>query len=230
MKHHDLTVETLGSGPAVLAVHGGRGPGSMRHLVARLGADHEVLLPTHPGWDGQSRDPAIASVPDLARRYLRLLLDADLSDVTVVASSFGGWVAAELALLAPRDAIGRLVLLNPVGPAPTPSEMGQRRLPEAPAVVDPSLDLVRSYTGPAMSSPDLSERLGAVEQPTLVVWGADDPVLPPAYGQRMAADLGNATCTFIPGAGHLPHEDAPEQTLAAIRGFLDRTRMTTVVR
>ena len=81
-----------------------------------------------------------------------------------------------------------------------------------------------------MCSPDLSERLGAVAQPTLVVWGADDPVLPAAYGQRMANDLGNATYLVVTGAGHLPHLDAPERTLAAIREFLDRTSMTTVTR
>jgi pimeloyl-ACP methyl ester carboxylesterase len=202
----------------------------MRQLAARLGVDHEVLLPTHPGWEGQPRDPAIASVPDLARRYLTLLLDANLADVTVVASSFGGWIAAELALLAPREVIGRIVLLNPVGPAPTPSEKTWSRQVRGPELAEPSLDLLRSYTGPAMCSPDLSERLGAVAQPTLVVWGADDPVLPAAYGQRMANDLGNATYLVVTGAGHLPHLDAPERTLAAIREFLDRTSMTTVTR
>lgn len=230
MNDHDLAAETFGSGPAVLAVHGGRGPESMRQLARQLGVDHEVLLPTHPGWEGQQRDPAIASVSDLARRYLTLLLDAKLSDVTIVASSFGGWIAAELALLAPRDMIGRIVLLNPVGPAPTPSERAHSRQVPGPEGGDPSLDLMRSYTGPAMCSPDLSERLGAIGQPTLIVWGADDPVLPAAYGQRMATDLGNATFLTVTGAGHLPQVDAPEQTLAAIRGFLSPRSMTTVTR
>jgi len=218
-----LSVRIVGSGPAVLVVHGGRGPESMRQVTERLRVDHTVLLPTHPGWDGQPRDPAIRSVPDLARRYLQLLRDAALRDVTVVASSFGGWVAVEMALLAPHGVLGRMVLLNPVGPAPAPHEMTQRGSGQAPRPVDPSLELVRSYTGPAMCSPDLSERLAAVKQPSLVLWGADDPVLPVAYGQRLAADLGNATCVVVPGAGHLPHEDAPERTLAEIRSFLDQT-------
>jgi len=226
MTHHDhLAVRTPGSGPAVLVVHGGGGPDSMREVVQRLGVDHEILLPTHPGWDGQPRDPAVRSVPDLARRYLRLLLDSHLSDVTVVASSFGGWVAAELALLAPRGVVGRLVLLNPVGSAPTPEEMAQQRSAQPPADPNPSsLDLVRSYTGAAMCSPDLSRRLAAIDQPALVVWGDGDPVLPLAYGQRMAGDLGDATCVVVPGAGHLPHQDAPEPTLAAVRDFLEVAR------
>jgi len=223
-------VQILGTGPVALVLHGGGGPSSMRQVVERLSADHEVWLPTHPGWDGQPREPALTSVADLAGHHLALLLDAGLSDVTVVASSFGGWVAAELALLAPRDVVGRMVLLNPVGPAPTPSEMAGRRPPREPAAAAPSLDLVRSYTGPAMCSPDLAERLGAIEQPTLVVWGAEDPVLPPAYGQRMAADLGDGTCVVVPNAGHLPHQDAPEPTLAAVRGFLDRARVAPVTR
>ncbi|MCZ4516882.1 alpha/beta hydrolase [Rhodococcus ruber] len=232
MNHHNLAVQTFGSGArsAILAIHGGRGPGSMQQLAARLGVEHEVVLPTHPGWDGQPRDSAISSVPDLAQRYLTLLLDANLADVTVVASSFGGWIAAEMALLAQPEVIGRMVLLNPVGPAPTPSEIARQSPTRSTEVPDPYMDLVRSYTGPMMCSPDLSERLGAVAQPTLIVWGADDPVLPPAYGQRMATDLADATCLVVPGAGHLPHLEAPEQTLTAIRGFLDGTSMTTVTR
>ena len=111
-----------------------------------------------------------------------------------------------------------------------PAEMaGQTRTPSSPGM-DASLELVRSYTGPAMCSPGLSARLAAVEQPTLIVWGADDPVLPPAHGRRLAADLGDATCVVVPGAGHLPHEDTPEQTLAEIRTFLDRTPVAQVQR
>ena len=75
-----VAVRTLEPGPAVLAVHGGGGPPSMRQIVEGLSVDHEVLLPTHPGWAGQPRDPAIRSVPDLAQRCLRRAVTlADLS-------------------------------------------------------------------------------------------------------------------------------------------------------
>lgn len=194
----------------------------MGSVVESLSADHHVLMPTFPGWDGQPRDPAVRSVADLARCCADLLMDRELFDVTVVASSFGGWVATELALMAPPAMVGRMVLLNPVGPEPTPQELAARPAMVAPAGGGPSMDLVRSYTGPAMCSPDLSGRLHAVDQPTLVLWGADDPVLPAAYGHRIAANLGRAQCVEIPGAGHLPHVDAPLATVTAIRDFLAR--------
>ena len=52
-------------------------------------------LISQPGWKG-------LSVPALAQLYVDLLERLDLNGVTVIGSSFGGWVAAEIALLANR--------------------------------------------------------------------------------------------------------------------------------
>lgn len=38
-----------------LVLHGGAGPVSVAPLVAHLAANHRVLDPTHPGWDGTPR-------------------------------------------------------------------------------------------------------------------------------------------------------------------------------
>jgi pimeloyl-ACP methyl ester carboxylesterase len=57
-----------------------------------------VLLPTHPGFDGTPKPGGLTSVTRLAQAYVRLLEQLDLSDVTVIGNSFGGWLAAEIAL------------------------------------------------------------------------------------------------------------------------------------
>ena len=58
----------------------------------------------------------------------------------------------------------------------------------------------------------------------LVVWGAEDPVLPISVGESVVRDLGPET-TFItvPRAGHFVVEEAPEVVVPAIAGFLRTT-------
>src|SRR5262249_25596882 len=80
----------------------------------RRGPRARVVVPTHPGFAGTVRPPRIARVDDLALAYLALLDALDLSEVVVVGNSFGGWLAAELALRGSRR-IASIALLNAVG-------------------------------------------------------------------------------------------------------------------
>lgn len=60
------------------------------------------------------------------------------------------------------------------------------------------------------------------EQPTLVIWGARDPVLPLSVGEAAVRDLGPRTdMTTVPDAGHFVVEEAPQTVLPAVRTFLD---------
>lgn len=55
----------------------------------------------------------------------------------------------------------------------------------------------------------------------LVVWGSDDLPMPLHVGEAVVRDLGpQATMLTVPGAGHWPHEEAPEVVLPAIAEFL----------
>lgn len=55
----------------------------------------------------------------------------------------------------------------------------------------------------------------------LVLWGADDPVLPVGTGESVVRDLGpDAVMVTVPGAGHFVVEEAPEVTLEVLHDFL----------
>src|SRR3954463_11808759 len=97
-----------------IVLHGGGGVQTVKNIADHLSPSMDVLLPTHPGWDGTARPDSIADVGDLAQHYLDLLAERDLSDVLVIGSSLGGWTAAEMAA---RDGsrIGRIVLIDAVG-------------------------------------------------------------------------------------------------------------------
>ena len=233
----------------VLVLHGGGGPRTVAPIVSHLGATRFATAPTHPGWDGTERPDSIASVADLAHTYLDALVEHDERDVVVVGSSIGGWIALEMAVQSTTDEryagrLGAVVVIDGVGavvegqPVADFFALDARGLAEA-AWHDPE----RGYQDPAastdeqraaqqangrtmaaiagtMSDPTLLGRLGAVQVPTLVVWGASDRIVTPAYGRAVAAAVPGAEFAEVPAAGHLPHLEAPEATWAVIDPFI----------
>ncbi|WP_326551101.1 alpha/beta fold hydrolase [Micromonospora sp. NBC_01813] len=79
-----------------------------------------------------------------------------------------------------------------------------------------------------ISPVDAGEQLGNVTRPTLIVQGTLDPdwVSPQAEGEAIVADLpaGLGRLEMIDGAGHYPHVQYPQQTLAAVLPFLAGVR------
>lgn len=115
-----MTLLTLTShGPAtgrpVLVLHGGGGPTTVAPLAEHFAATAQVLLPTHPGWNGTPRPGHFLRVADLAAAYLDLLRERDLSDVLVIGSSLGGWIAAEMATADTGSRISGIALVDAVG-------------------------------------------------------------------------------------------------------------------
>ena len=63
----------------------------------------------------------------------------------------------------------------------------------------------------ALAEVDLSDRLAAIEAPTLVVNGAEDPVAPPEAGARLAASISGARHVTIAGAAHIASAEQPSE-------------------
>lgn len=237
----ELTITDVGEGPAVLLLHGGAGPMSVAGFATLLAENgFRVITPVHPGFAGTPRRTGTTDVPGLARMYAAVLGELDLSGVTVVGSSFGGWIAAELALLAPAR-VGALVLIDAIGIdvaghpvanvlALTPDEITDLAFHDAdrfrvnPATLPPEVQAamaadgaaLAAYTGGSPSDPTLAGRLGGIHAPTLVLWGASDGIVDPEFGRAYAAAIPGARFELIPEAGHQPQLEAPEPTLRAI--------------
>jgi pimeloyl-ACP methyl ester carboxylesterase len=71
-------------------------------------------------------------------------------------------------------------------------------------------------------------KLGAwvkdVCQPTLVITGDDDRIVPTAQSIRLAGELPNAELVVIPSCGHVPQEECPRPFLTAVKGFIAHIR------
>ncbi|MGP3968310.1 alpha/beta fold hydrolase [Streptomyces sp. 6N223] len=244
----DDTVSLLrgGSGDPVLFLHSAGGAGTWMPLHAKLAEGFDVIAPDHPGFAGSGDFPALEDVQDLAFHYADLIAALGLSSVTVVGTSFGGWIAAELAAYRPA-LVDKLVLVDPIGLYVEGAPIGdlfamspQEKM--ATLVADPSklaglfpddpdvdtvLALARneaSFTRfawqPFCHDPRLPRMLPRITAPTLVLWGELDALVPVAHGERYAELIPGARLEVLPGVGHAASLECPDELAARISDFV----------
>jgi pimeloyl-ACP methyl ester carboxylesterase len=231
-------------GRPVLILHGGGGPQTVASIAAGLSRAH-VIVPTHPGFEGEPRPEWFNSIDDLAFAYLELLERLNLRNVLVIGSSLGAWIASTMALRDTTQLIRGLVLVNGVGiqvdghPVPdvstlTPAELSALSFhnPAAfrinPSTITPEQIAARKANTETLYVYDsqrlggdtkLQRRLKHVKIPVLVVWGESDRVADLEYGRVYAQSFPNARFEPIPEAGHLPQIEQPEPLLNVVRKF-----------
>jgi pimeloyl-ACP methyl ester carboxylesterase len=169
--------------------------------------------------------------------------------IDLVGQSLGGWIAAELATRNCSH-LKSLVLLAPAGirvkgfPSGdnfiwSPEEAArnlvhdqayaERAIAAAAAANEAEADraLVNRYAAarlawePRWFSPALERWLHRIKAPTLVLWGADDKLLPPRYAEVWRAEVPHAEVEIIPACGHLMHVEKAEVVANRILAFTD---------
>ena len=73
----------------------------------------------------------------------------------------------------------------------------------------------------AYKSSGPGEKLGSIKVPVLVITGGDDRIVPPEASEKIADEISHAELVVIPNAGHLPHEETPEEFLEVVIDFLE---------
>ena len=243
----NLHVAFAGSGRPVLVLHHDIGRPEPALFDDALARTCSVLAPSHPGYDRSSRPDWMRSVRDIAVVYQWLLGERDLArDVTLVGLGFGGWIAAEMATMAPR-AFARLVLVGAMGIKPERGEIADQALLSYIDYVrrgfadqrafdrlfgaEPATgqleqwDLNREMTfriawKPYMYNPTLPHLLGGVRTPALIVWGRDDRVVPLECGERYQKALPHARLEIIEHAGHFVDMEQPDQLASLVTRFV----------
>ena len=59
-----------------------------------------------------------------------------------------------------------------------------------------------------------------IATPTQIIWGADDPVSPPAYSDGYHRVFTDIRFHFVADCGHFPHEEKTAETVAVMRTFV----------
>lgn len=68
-----------------------------------------------------------------------------------------------------------------------------------------------------------ASRVAQLKLPTLILWGGRDRLIPPGDAERFHHDIAGSRLVIFPDLGHMPHEEDPARTAAAVIDFL-RTR------
>lgn len=85
----------------------------------------------------------------------------------------------------------------------------------APGVQDALLRRLELFT-----LPDPQPDLARVTAPSLLLWGAADVMVPAAHAARFEAAMPDARVVILENAGHMPMEEAPEDSILVVRNFL----------
>jgi pimeloyl-ACP methyl ester carboxylesterase len=235
-----------GDGPPLLFLHAAGGAGQWLEFHELLARDFTVFAPDHPGFGGSDQLADVEGVDDLVYHYLDVITRLGLDRPYVVGASFGGWVAAELAVAAPH-VVGSLVLLSPAGLRVPEHPIADLFLMTPPQLAtalfhdpvkaagflppDPGIDdilaayrdmtaLARYAWTPFLCDPKLARRLHRVTAPTRVVWPADDRIVPIAHGHRYAELIPGAELTVVDDCGHAMYFERPDEFASTVTDFL----------
>jgi len=246
----DLEVLRRGAGRPMLLLHGMQNVDPRAPFLDMLGQHAEIIAPSHPGFGRSARPADFETVYDLVHFYLELLEGLPHDKVTLMGLSFGGWLAAELAVTC-RHRLDGLVLVDAFGIKVSnretqdildvfntaPSEV-QRRSWHDPATWAPDLDalsdeelVIRARNwealclygwNPYMYNPQLKRWLSRIAVPTLVVWGASDGIVKPSYGRAYASLIPASRFELIERAGHHPEIEQARAFVDTVGKFLNR--------
>jgi pimeloyl-ACP methyl ester carboxylesterase len=246
----ELDVLRRGSGQPLLLLHGFQHIDPRLPVVELLSRHAELIAPSHPGFGGTPRPADFGTVYDLVHLYLEFLDTLPKGPLMLMGLSFGGWLAAEIAVKAGRR-IERLILVDALG-----IKVSDRETPDIldvfnahpdevvrkswhdPAASAPRYDdmeddelitvsrnretLCRYGFHPYMYNPQLKRWLGNIKARTLVLWGASDGVVKPAYGEAYAKLIPGARFETIAAAGHHPEIEQPAALAARVQSFMQQ--------
>jgi pimeloyl-ACP methyl ester carboxylesterase len=178
------------------------------------------------------------------------LLALGLEGADLVGASFGGMLGAELSaafpgqfgrlvlldpiglwrddapvanwLLTPPAELPALLFADPSSPAAVemftlPEDQGE--MADAIAAMTWAMGCTAKFVWPV---PDrgLARRLHRVTAPTLVIWGAEDALVPAVYAEEFGSRIAGARVEVLPDCGHAPHVEKREETSRLVRDFL----------
>jgi pimeloyl-ACP methyl ester carboxylesterase len=237
-----------GKGPPVLVLHRDIGTLEASSFHDELAKSADVIVPHHPGWGRSPRAEWMRSVRDVAVMHRGLLAALGIENAALIGLGFGGWIAAEMATMAPGD-VAKLVLVGPMGIKPPRGDILDQAIVsyidyaragfhdqkafERVYGAAPSTDQLEAWDiaremcfriawKPYMYSQTLPHLLRTVKAPALVVWGEKDRIVPASTADSYLAALPQAKLEVIRDCGHCVDLEQPERLARLVAPFIAR--------
>jgi 3-oxoadipate enol-lactonase len=242
--------DTGGDGAPVILAHGFLMDRSMfGPQVEALRGDHRVITWDERGFGDTTYDGEPFSYWDSANDCLGLLDHLGIERAVVGGMSQGGFISLRTALLAPERVRGLILLNTQAGtedPAVIPLYQG---MVDSWVADGPTEELAGTIAGLIVGTPelnttwvakwqsrdkttlgqpgttllardDVTDRLGEIQAPALVVHGSVDAAISVDHAERLAQGLPNGKLVVVEGGTHSANLTHPTEVNAAIREFL----------
>ncbi|MGD9892458.1 MAG: alpha/beta fold hydrolase [Dehalococcoidia bacterium] len=244
-----VRVWSEGDGPPLLYLHGFEHHPGDAPFLRRLAQTRRVYAPELPGYGESTGFESIDGILGITLYHRQLVESWGVDTVDVIGHSLGGMLAAEFAAICPHRT-RRLVLVDAYGlwlddaPLPDPFALSEKELaaakwatpersqpepsilipdPEHPGMITlermKNLSIATKFMWP-IADRGLVRRLPYIQAPTLIVHGAADGLIPPAYAEEFARLIPNARVQPIDQAGHLPMVEREDTFISAVEQFL----------
>lgn len=254
-KDHTLDIAGLkihtkraGKGKPLLILHHDIGTLDRLPFYDALAASHDVIIPHYAGWGRSERGQWMRSVRDVAVMNRGLLAQLGIEKASLIGLGFGGWVAAEMATMAPRD-VDKLVLVGPMGIKPPEGYILDQAILsyidypragfhnqtafDATYGKDPTTDQLEAWDiaremcfriawKPYMYSQTLPYLLASVTAPAMIVWGEQDQIVPFSAANVWKSSLPNARLDVIKNCGHFVDMEQSEVLAQLTIEFIGR--------
>ena len=240
-----------GLGAPLLVIHGELGVPGWLDAYRDLARSFDVIVPSLPGYGRTERPDWIMGARDVAAWITWLARDLEIpTPVNILGCSLGGWIAAEIATIAPQF-IDKMVLVGAMGLKPERGEIfdyflesgptglahafsdpdnssqyaqyfGKEFSPEETELVERHREMTcRIAWKPYMHSLTLRPLLAGVHTPTLIVWGAEDAIAPAECGELYRSAIQGSRLVTIEQCGHMPEMERPDKFAKIVRDFLN---------
>ena len=232
-----------GQGENLVLLHGLFGAlSNWDGVIDHFSKQYRVLIPVLPIYDLPVRKANLDALVDFLERFVAL---HRLEKLTLLGNSLGGHVGLLYTLKNPAE-VFRLVLTGSSGlfensmGGSFPKRGSYNYIAERvsytfydPAVatkelidevfeVTSSIPKCMSIVGIAKSAQrhNLSKELGAIQIPTLLVWGLNDTITPPYVGHEFNRLIANSELHFLDKCCHAPMMEHPEKFNVILAQFL----------
>jgi len=230
-------VETSGSGPSLLYLHGAaEWVGYSSELVHRLDRAHRVIQPERRGHGRTADRPGPLSYDEMTADTIELIEQMGLDRPPLVGFSDGAIIALQIAIARP-DLAGKVVAIGPnvsvsgmtdeglrwldsVTPETWPGEFAQRHRALSPDGPEHWPEFAQKVIDMLRVEPEIPlEKLGAIRVPVLVM-GADHDLIRLEHLVEIHRAIEGSELCIVPGASHELTVEAPDLVAGIVERFL----------
>ena len=228
-----------GDGAPLVLVHGFSGSAQLEwgRVIGDLSRKHRVIAPQCIGFAPSAQPDITYSTAALVEHLGAFFAALDLTDITLLGESFGGWLVGSYAVAAAQASatlppIARLIVVaGALGkfkwPGPDARDLCHdvvAKEVEAMMSVEPQYDNERTRAAilrdSGLAKAELNDAaMAQIRVPTLLIWGDRDELLPLEHGYAAARAIPGARLVVLNDIGHIPSVECPAEFVRLVDEF-----------